>query len=187
MNTKKYKIIYADPPWQYQVWSAKGLGRTADSHYHTMKKEEIQALPVQDICEKDSVLFMWVTSPCLQEGIQLVESWGFTYKTVAFVWVKKNKKADSLFWGMGHYTRANAEICLLATRGKPLTRYSRSVHSVIISKIEEHSKKPDETRERIVQLFGDQSRIELFARQRIDGWDAWGNEVSSNIMLGSEV
>lgn len=187
MNTKKYKIIYADPPWQYRVWNTKEEGRTADSHYHTMKQEDIQALPIQDICEEDSVLFLWVTAPCLKEGLALVEAWGFTYKTVGFVWIKKNKKADSLFWGMGHYTRANAEICLLATRGKPLTRYSRSVHSVIISRIEEHSKKPAQTRDRIVELFGEQPRIELFARQRAEGWDAWGNEINSDVTLESEV
>ena len=97
------------------------------------------------------------------------------YKTSAFTWVKKNRKSDSLFMGMGRWTRANAEICLLATKGKP-KRISASVHSVIISKIQEHSKKPNEARERIVDLCGDLPRIELFARQYADGWDCWGNE-----------
>lgn len=175
---KKYNIIYADPPWQYKVWSKKtGLGRSAESHYPTMNKKNIQGLPIQNLCEKDAVLFLWVTAPCLLEGIELIEKWGFTYKTIGFNWVKKNKKADSLFWGMGYYTRANTELCILATRGKPLKRMSKSVHQVIMTPIEEHSKKPAETRDRIIQLFGDISRIELFARQEADGWDCWGNEV----------
>ena len=118
-----------------------------------------------------------MTAPCLEEGIELVKKWSFTYKTFGFTWIKQNKKSNSLFWGMGYYTRANAEICLLCTKGKPLHRINRNVHQVIISKIEEHSKKPAETRNRILQLFGDLPRIELFARQQVEGWDCWGNEV----------
>ena len=111
-----------------------------------------------------------------------MEQWGFTYKTVAFVWVKQNKKADNLFWGMGHWTRSNAELCILATKGNP-KRLSASVHQVIMSHIEKHSKKPDETRKRIVELVGDLPRVELFARQKTDGWDVWGNEVESDITI----
>lgn len=176
-TNKKYNIIYADPPWQYKVWSKKGLGRSAESHYPTMKKEDIQNLPVQNISANDCVLFLWITAPCLEEGIELVKKWGFTYKTFGFTWIKQNKKSNSLFWGMGYYTRANAEICLLCTKGKPLHRINRNVHQVIMSRIEEHSKKPSETRNRILQLFGDLPRIELFARQQVEGWDCWGNEV----------
>ena len=88
-----------------------------------------------------------------------------------------NKKNENPFVGMGYYTRANNEICLLATKGKPLKRKSKSVKQVVMSKIEEHSKKPDIVRSRIVELFGDLTRIELFARQHADGWDCWGNEV----------
>lgn len=174
---KKYRILYADPPWEYFTYSKTGKGRSAESHYPTMKKTEIQKLPIPAIAAKDSVLFLWVTAPCLIEGIELISSWGFTYKTVAFTWVKQNRKSDGLFTGMGYYTRANAEFCLLATRGKILARKSHSVHSVVMSHIEEHSKKPDEVRRRIVELFGDLSRIELFARQHAEGWDCWGNEV----------
>lgn len=175
---KKYEIIYADPPWQFKVWSRKtGLQRSADSHYKTLSKENIQQIPINKITNANSVLFLWVTAPCFVEGMELIKKWGFTYKTVAFTWVKKNKISDSLFWGMGYYTRSNAEYCLLATKGKPLKRINKGVHSVIVSKIREHSKKPDEARERIVQLFGKLPRIELFARQHIDGWDCWGNEV----------
>ena len=104
------------------------------------------------------------------------------YKTIGFTWVKKNKKSDSLFWGMGYYTRANTELCLLATKGKPLRRVSRSVHQVVESPVREHSRKPDEVRGRIIRLFGNLPRIELFARQKTEGWDVWGNEVQSDLL-----
>lgn len=174
---KKYNIIYADPPWQYKVWSKEtGSGRSAEAHYHTMAKEDIQKLPVADLCDDDCVLFMWVTYPCLEEGLELIKKWGFTYKTCGFSWVKLNKKQPTLFTGMGYYTRANNEICLLATKGKPLKRISKGVKQIIMTPIEEHSKKPAETRKRIVDLFGDLPRIELFARQATEGWDCWGDE-----------
>lgn len=114
----------------------------------------------------------------------ITPQWGFQYKTIAFVWIKQNKKADSLFWGMGYWTRSNAEFCVMATRGSP-KRQSAGVHQVIVSHIEEHSKKPQEARERIVQLMGDVPRIELFARQKTPGWDVWGNEVESDIEMES--
>ncbi|MCM1438737.1 MAG: MT-A70 family methyltransferase [Roseburia sp.] len=174
---KKYSIIYADPPWSFKTYSDKGKGRSAERHYPTMSKEDIQRLPIKSIAAKDSVLFLWVTAPCLIEGIELITAWGFTYKTVAFTWVKQNKKSDGIFTGMGYYTRANAEYCLLATKGKVLERKSHSVSSVVLSHRERHSKKPDEVRDRIVKLFGDIPRIELFAREQADGWDAWGNEL----------
>lgn len=175
MNTdKKYKVIYADPPWSYNVWSGKG--KTAANHYDCMKKEDISNLPVGNLADKDCVLFLWVTFPCLREGLGVMKEWGFEYKTCGFVWVKKNKKSDSWFWGLGYWTRANAEICLIGTKGKP-DRKSRSVHQIVDSRIREHSRKPDEVRDRIVQLCGDVPRIELFARQSVEGWDCWGNEV----------
>ncbi len=181
-TTNKYSIIYADPPWQYSCWSGDKGGRTAESHYQVMSKSDLQNLPVSKICEKDAVLFLWVTYPCLEEGLELIKKWGFKYKTCAFSWVKQNKKSNSLFFGMGYYTRANNEICLLATKGKSLKRYSRSVRQVILSPIEQHSKKPDEIRTRIETLFGGGlSKIELFARQNADGWDCWGNEVGHEI------
>ena len=177
-TNNKYSIIYADPPWQFKTYSDKGKGRSADCHYPTMSKGEIQNLPIQNIAAKDSILFLWVTAPCLIEGIELISAWGFTYKTVAFTWIKQNKKSDSIFKGMGYYTRSNAEYCLLATRGRVLDRKSRSVSSVVITHIEEHSRKPNEVRNRIVQLFGDLPKIELFARQTVGGWDCWGNETN---------
>ena len=174
---RRYEIIYADPPWRFKTFSKTGQGRSAERHYPTMKKEDIQALPVKGLAAKNSVLFLWVTAPCLIEGIELVSAWGFTYKTVAFTWVKQNKKSDGIFKGMGYYTRANAEFCLLATKGKILERKSHGVSSVVISHIERHSQKPKEVRGRIEELFGELPRIELFARQQADGWDCWGNEV----------
>lgn len=180
---KTYKIIYADPPWQYKVWSKKGLSRSAETYYPTMSVADIKKLDIQSISDIDSVLFLWVTFPCLQDGLELIKAWGFTYKTNAFTWVKKNKKSDSLFWGMGYYTRANVEICLLATKGKPLKRLSKKVHSIIESKIEHHSKKPDIVRDKILELFGNLSRVELFARKQTDGWDVFGNEVENSLKL----
>jgi len=178
LPNKKYNIIYADPPWSYKVWPKDtGIGRTAESHYHTMNKENIQALPISDITEDNAVLFLWVTAPCLLEGIELIEKWGFTYKTIGFTWVKRNKIANTWFWGMGYYTRANTELCLLATKGKTLKRISKSVHQIVDDRIMEHSQKPNSVRENIVKLFGDLPRIELFARQRVEGWDSWGLEV----------
>lgn len=180
---KKYNIIYADPPWTFKTYSEKGKEKkSAECHYPCMKIEDIYNLPVQEIAEKDCVLFLWVTMPLLQEGLKTIEKWGFKYKTCAFTWVKQNKKSDSLFWGCGYWTRSNTELCLLATKGNP-KRISAAVHSVIISHIEEHSKKPKEARERIVKLCGDLPRVELFARQKIEGWDSWGNEIECDLEL----
>lgn len=181
----QYSVIYADPPWQYRTYSKKGQGRSAESHYPTMSLDDIKALPVGELAAKDCALFMWATFPCLLEAFQVLDAWGFEYKTIAFVWIKQNRISDSLFWGMGYWTRANAELCILATKGHP-KRVNSGVHQVIMSHIEHHSKKPDEARDRIVQLMGDVPRIELFARQSPDGWDVWGNEVECSITLGKE-
>ena len=173
---KKYEIILADPPWSYRVWTGKEKSRTAERHYPTMGLADIKALPVGELAAKDCALFLWVTCPLLPEAFSVLEAWGFTYKTVAFAWIKQNRKSPSLFWGLGHWTRANAEFCLLATRGHPV-RQSAKVHQILLSPVEEHSKKPDEIRERIVTLIGDLPRVELFARQTTSGWDVWGNEI----------
>jgi N6-adenosine-specific RNA methylase IME4 len=141
-----------------------------------MTIDDIKNLPIKLLTNKDCILFMWVTMPKLNECFEVIKSWGFEYKTVAFVWIKKNKKSDSLFMGMGRWTRANGEICLLATKGKP-KRISASVHSVLVSPIEGHSKKPDEIRKRIVDLVGDLPRIEIFGRQKVEGWDVIGNDI----------
>ncbi|SFH33403.1 N6-adenosine-specific RNA methylase IME4 [Lachnospiraceae bacterium NLAE-zl-G231] len=181
-NEKRYNIIYADPPWQYRVYSKKGAGRSAESHYPTMQIEEIRALPVERIAAENCALFLWLTFPNLRESLTVLDAWGFTYKTIAFVWVKLNKKAPTLFWGMGYWTRANVELCLLATRGRP-RRQCAGVHQVIMAPVEQHSKKPDIVREKIVALMGDLPRVELFARQATPGWDVWGNEVESDLSL----
>lgn len=172
---KKYNIIYADPPWNYKVWSKKGAGRTASSHYNVMKIEDLKLMPISVIRDLNCALFMWATYPNLLDAIELGKAWGFIYKTVAFTWVKKNKIKDSYFTGMGYYTRANAEICLLFMKGM-LKRVDKGVPQIIDAKIREHSRKPDEARDRIVRLFGDLPRIELFARETFSGWDVYGNE-----------
>lgn len=175
--TEKYNIIYADPPWQYDQ---KNLHGAAENHYSTMTNEDICNLPVENITAKDSVLFLWATFPKLSEALQVIQAWGFEYKTVAFVWLKQNKKSPGWFYGMGFWTRSNAEICLFATKGHP-KRQSAGVHQFIISPLEAHSKKPDIARDKIVTLLGDIPRVELFARQATPGWDVWGNEVNSTI------
>lgn len=166
-------------------YSKKGQGRSAESHYPTMCIEDIKALPVGELAAKDCALFLWITFPCLCEALEVLTAWGFSYKTVAFVWVKQNRRNDDLFTGMGYWTRANAEICILATKGHP-KRVDAGVRQVILSHIEEHSKKPDEARERIVRLMGDLPRVELFARQSPEGWDVWGNEVECTAHLPME-
>ena len=177
---RKYKCVLADPPWEYRVWSKKGSGRSAERHYPCMTIPEICALPVAELAAPDCALFMWVTFPVLPWAFDVIKEWGFTYKSVAFVWVKRNPKSPGWFVGLGHWTRANAEICILATKGNP-RRVAADVRQVIDTPLEAHSKKPDETRDRIVRLCGDLPRVELFARQSPPGWDVWGNEVESTI------
>lgn len=177
---KKYNIIYADPPWQYtKKLVNRGKARAVEKEYQTMSFEKLCEMKevINNISNNNSLLFMWVTFPKLELGLRLIQEWGFKYKTCAFTWIKKNKKSDSLFWGMGFYTRANAEICLVASKGKGVKIQSHKVHQIIQSRIEEHSKKPDIVREKIIELIGDLPRIELFARQYANGWDCWGNEV----------
>lgn len=177
---KKYSIIYADPPWSYRD-RRKGYGGAKD-HYPTMKVDDICNLPIQKITAKNAALFLWVTFPNLPEGLKVMNSWGFKYKTLGFSWIKMNKKSKTPFFGMGYYTKSNCEICLLGIKGR-MKPISNKVSSVIITPREEHSKKPDIVREKIVELFGDLPRIELFARQKTPGWDVWGNEVESDIIF----
>ena len=189
---KKYNIIYADPAWSYDDPSLNRGG--ALRHYSTMSIEDIKTLPVNEIADKDCVLFMWATFPKLQEGLDTIKAWGFEFKTCAFVWIKTNKRTnvqqtsflpqDSFdsFWGMGRWTRSNAEICLLAVKGNP-QRLNADVHQLIYAPIDKHSKKPNETRDKILRLCGDLPRVELFARQVPKGWDVWGNEVEGSVNL----
>lgn len=179
----KYKIIYLDPPWHYNDKASAGK-RGAEHKYPVMKQTDLANLPINDIADEDCAMFLWVTMPKLNEVFELIEKWGFTYKTVAFTWVKQSKTGKALHWGMGNWTRANAELCLLAIKGKP-TRISASVHSVVFTPVEGHSKKPNEVRNRIVQLCGDLPRVELFARERVDGWDSFGFDIDGRNLMES--
>lgn len=176
-----FEIIYADPPWSYKD-KAKAGNRGAEFNYPCMSIEEICRLPVKSLASPNATLFLWVTSPMLAEGFRVMGDWGFTYKTIAFVWVKQTKYGK-MFWGMGNWTRANAEVCLLGIKGKP-KRIAKNVHQIVSSPIREHSRKPDEIRTKIVDLMGDLPRIELFAREKVPGWSSWGNEVECNVRLG---
>lgn len=172
---KKYNIIYADPPWSYRDKALAG-NRGAGCKYPVQSKDWLENLDVKSIAATDCILFLWVTMPKLGEVFDLFPKWGFEFKTVGFTWVKRNKVSPTWFWGMGRWTRANAELCLLGTRGKP-KRINAGVHSVIDAPIGEHSAKPAVVRDKIIELVGDLPRIELFARQKTEGWDVWGNEV----------
>lgn len=174
-----YGAILADPPWHFEVW-AEGSARNASSKYGTMRAAEIATIPVADLAAPDCALFIWICWPKLFDAIKVLDGWGFTYKTCAFSWMKADPYrlfADDTtpFAGMGYWTRANSEVCLLATRGKP-KRLNADVRQGIIAPRREHSRKPDGIHERIERLVAG-PYVELFARQRRPGWDAWGNEV----------
>ena len=179
MPLERFSIIYGDPPWRF---ANKGVKGAAEHHYPTMSVDEICALPVANIAAPDSALFLWAPFAMLPEALRVIAAWGFSFRGVAFVWLKQNPVAKTWFFGLGFWTRGNAEICLFATRGRP-KRQDKGVHQFIISPIEKHSKKPDEAREKIVRLMGDLPRVELFARQATPGWAVWGNEVDSDISL----
>ena len=168
---RKYNIIYADPPWRY--WESGNKNQAL--HYTTMSIGEICKLPVKDIADDNCVLFMWVTYPILQDAFKVIEAWGFKYSTCGFVWVKKNKNKDTPFIGCGAWTRANSELCLIATKGNVM-RLDASISQIVESPIEEHSKKPDVVRDLITKLVGELPRVELFCRNPAKGWDVWGNE-----------
>jgi len=183
--TKKYAVIYADPPWSYRNFSGPRANRTygsAEAHYSTMSREELTSLDVGSLAAKDCLLFLWAVFPNLPQAIELLQSWGFEYKTVAFTWIKTHQNGK-IVSGLGFYTNGNAEICLLGRRGK-FVRVARNVKQVVMSPRGRHSEKPAEIRNRIVALTGDVPRIELFTRQRAEGWDAWGNEVAAIEKIG---
>jgi N6-adenosine-specific RNA methylase IME4 len=189
---KKFKVIYADPPWEQKTWSDKGKeGRP--QHYKRMTLQEIKDLPIADIADQDCWLLLWTTGPHLEQAFEVIRAWGFKYSGMGFVWIKLNMNApdivfkvagivirlivlSSLFMGGGYTTRKNAEFCLLARRGKP-KRIAKDVHEVIISPRREHSRKPDEIYSRIMR-FARGPYVELFARTRRDGWTAIGNETN---------
>jgi N6-adenosine-specific RNA methylase IME4 len=178
-----YQLIYADPPWHFRVHSEKGEGRSAIQHYSVMSLEDIENMPIKEISEDNSVCLMWVIDPMIEQGYQVMRAWGFTPKTVGFYWVKQNIKSEGFFTGLGYYTRANPEQCILGTRGKGLPRKDKGVKRLIVAPRGRHSAKPIEAYERIERLFGNVSRVELFARNSRQGWSAFGNQVEGSIHL----
>jgi N6-adenosine-specific RNA methylase IME4 len=170
-----YDIIYADPPWSFDNYSEKGEGRNAKAHYDCMTLDQIKALPVHELASGDCALFLWVTDPLLDVGIETLKHWGFRYVTKAFTFVKLNRSGEGYFMSTGYYTRANDETCLLGMMGS-LPRIDAGVRQLVVEPVREHSRKPDRIADDIVRLFGDRPRVELFARTRREGWDAWGNE-----------
>jgi len=141
----------------------------------------IKSLLVESIAEKDAVLFLWAVSPQLPEAFEVLKAWGFKYKTLAFCWSKKTSNGLNVS-NLGRWTMGNVELCLLATRGKP-QRICKNVKQLVVAERTKHSAKPSEVHDRIVQLMGDVPRIELFAREKTEGWDVWGNEVQSDLVL----
>lgn len=179
----KYGAILADPPWHFQAWASPpyGKGRSAESHYNTMKEAEIAALPVADLAADDCVLFMWACWPTVKQAFNIMEAWGFKYKTCAFCWLKADATQIQMFEEeiepdmlLGYWTRSNSEFCLLGTRGTP-KRQACDVRQGIIAPRREHSRKPDGIHERIERLVSG-PYVELFARQRRPNWDCWGNQ-----------
>ena len=178
---KKYNVIYADPPWYFKNFSKKGTGRNALAHYDCMSINDLRKLPVSKWAAKNCVLFLWVTDPILNQAMELLEDWGFKFKTVGFYWVKTNKNINpeklskkNFFTGLGYWTRANPEQCWIATRGKP-PRKGKDVPRLLISQRREHSRKPDEIYNLIERLCGG-PYLELFSRKAVKGWDSWGKE-----------
>lgn len=175
----QHAVILADPPWEYDKWKGDQGGRTAESYYPTLSLAELIAMrpQIDAWAARDCILFLWVTPPKIADGgLPLVDAWGFTYKTFAFTWIKTNKGNGKPCIGMGSYTRSNAEVCLLAIRGKPTIK-DKAVSQVIIAPRREHSRKPDEQYERIERLM-DGPYLELFARFRREGWTSWGNQLT---------
>ena len=176
---KKYNVIYADPPWTFKTFSDKGKDRSPENHYNVMSLQDICNLPVNKIANENSVLLMWVVDPLLDKAFQVINAWGFKYKTVGFTWAKTNKKSMGFFTGLGYWTRGNPEMCLLATKGKP-KRLSKSVPQLVVSERREHSRKPDIMYNHIENLLQG-PYIELFARTQRPGWDSWGNQTDKFI------
>jgi site-specific DNA-methyltransferase (adenine-specific) len=178
---KKYQIIYADPPWNSNSQFGRDKKKGNEQHYPLMTLEDICKLPVGEVSDDNCILFLWVVDTQLFDAEKVITSWGFKYKTVGFTWAKETSTGKDHF-GVGMWTRKNPEMCLIATKGKP-RRINAGVRQLQRHKVREHSQKPDEIRNEIVKLCGDLPRIELFSRQKTEGWDVWGNEVESDIEL----
>ena len=173
---KTYQIIYADPPWEYK--SSDCLAKNSclsgkyKKPYEYIHLKDLKNLPIQNIADKNCLLFMWSTSPKLNEAIDLGKVWGFKYSTVVFVWDKQRTLP-------GSYTNTQVELCLIFKKGKiPTPRGSRKERQFLSENRREHSRKPDTIRDRIVKMFPTQNKIELFARQKTKGWTCMGSEIS---------
>ena len=179
---KKYQIIYADPPWQFTSKKFQDGGRDFDkldsNHYPTMSIEELSNLPIRNIIAEDAVCFLWTVDSHLKEGINILEHWGFKYKTIAFNWIKTTKNNKKCY-NFSPWTLKSWELVLLGIKGK-MGKYKQvnNVKGLVEAERIQHSQKPEEIRTRIDSLFGDLKKIELFARRISPGWDVWGNEVS---------
>jgi N6-adenosine-specific RNA methylase IME4 len=177
-----FAAIYADPPWSFEVWSRDtGNGRSASAHYETQATKNISDLPVGDLAASDCVLFLWACWPTIKDAFDVIAAWGFEYKTCAFNWTKADNRQPDFFQaelpaqvGMGYWTRANSEPCLLAIRGKP-KRLNADVRQGIIAPRREHSRKPAGVHEKIERLVAG-PYLELFARQSHPGWMTWGDQ-----------
>jgi N6-adenosine-specific RNA methylase IME4 len=176
-----FGAILADPPWHFEVWSEKGTSRAASNHYPTQTAVCISDMPIAELAAKDCILFLWICWPMLQQALRVIDAWGFTYKTCAFSWMKARADQIDMFRDdadaemlLGYWTRANSEVCLLATRGRP-QRLNADVRQGIIAPRREHSRKPYCVYDRIERLVAG-PYLELFARQQRSGWTSWGNE-----------
>lgn len=182
-----FDIVLADPPWHFRNYSADAPGmmhnrsRGANKYYPTMLTEDICKLqiPVAD----NAVLFLWACWPMMEDAFSVINAWGFEYKTLAWVWVKLNKNSMGFFTGMGYYTRANSEPCLLATRGNLPKPKARDIPALLVTPVREHSRKPDEQYKNIERLYPNMRYLELFARRKKDKWASWGNEINNDISL----
>lgn len=177
----KYSLILADVPWPYNSRAPHAktrFGGGAMQQYPVMTVAEIKALPVSDIAEKDTVLFFWATWPHLETALEVIDAWGFDYKTVGFNWLKQNKRGEGLFFGTGFYSKSGSEPCLLATRGKTLKPASNSISSSVLAPVRAHSQKPPLVHERIEKLYPELTKVELFARNIRPGWTCIGNELT---------
>ena len=184
---KKYQIIYADPPWYFpanygKVGKSKLSGFGAALRYDLMTNDDILNLSVHNIADMDCALFLWCVNSQVPLAINVIERWGFTYKTVAFCWVKIARDSGIPNCRLGYWTLGGMELCLLGIKGK-MKPVIRNTRQVVMHHRVGHSVKPPIIRESIAALFGDVQRIELFARQKVEGWDCWGNEVESDIEL----
>jgi site-specific DNA-methyltransferase (adenine-specific) len=180
----KFKVIYADPPWQYRNNNHTTMFRgTARHHYTTCAVKDIASWDVSRIAEDDSLLFMWATFPKLPEALQVIEGWGFKFITAPFVWAKTYKNGTP-FCGVGFWTRSGAEVVLLGKKGKGVPRQSKAVRQLFHHPVTKHSAKPPGIRDKITELVGDiQPRIELFARgDAPEGWCFTGLESDGRLL-----